>query len=125
MFCQDVLTYRDVTFTMIYFKIRTMIFTIESLRCLEYELDYENEKTGETINYTIKFTLSNRCIPNNPLGIQVVNLINRQNCKGSKENFLTFNFINPKFRKSGNGASSAKFLHEIAGSPSRVWRENF
>lgn len=66
-----------------------MIFTIESLRCLEYELDYENEKTGETINYTIKFTLSNRCIPNNPLGIQVVNLINRQNCKGTKKELLT------------------------------------
>ena len=94
-----------------------MIFTIESLRCLEYELDYENEKTGETINYTIKFTLSNRCIPNNPLGIQVVNLINRQNCKGTKRNFLTLN-CNSKLRKLGNGASSAKFLHEIASSSS-------
>lgn len=31
--------------------------------------------------YQITFNLSNTLLPNNPLGIQMVNLINRENCK--------------------------------------------
>ena len=33
------------------------------------------------VQYTISFNLSNTLLPNNPLGIQMVNLINRDNCK--------------------------------------------
>ena len=33
--------------------------------------------------YTITLNLSNKFIPNNPLGVQVVNLINRENIKGN------------------------------------------
>lgn len=56
----------------------TMIFTLSEMNGLVYTA-LDNTSNTE---YTITFTLSNTFIPNNPLGIQVVNLINRQNCKG-------------------------------------------
>ena len=56
----------------------TMIFAFSSLDEKKAKFNVkEREKTIE-----VSLTLSNTFVPNNPLGVQVMNLINRKNIKG-------------------------------------------
>ena len=60
------------------------IFKVEDCR--------DGVKTGKIIE--VSLTLSNTFVPNNPLGIQVMNLINRKNMKG-KRPFGRHSFFTP------------------------------
>jgi len=59
----------------------TMIFTFAKLNETEDALQMLATDDRTEVQYTISFNLSNTLLPNNPLGIQMVNLINRDNCK--------------------------------------------